>query len=121
MHALETRRIDEDLELRLGLGQSRHLPGIELERHEPLAAAPGVPPPEVGAGRGLDEREILAEHAILGEILDRFERGFDSAHLLRGAHADARALRGVEAQLEQPDEISRNVRVRRECCFDERL
>ncbi len=121
VHALEARRVDEDLELRLGLGQSRNLPRIELERYEPLAAALGIPPPEVGPGRGLDEREILAQHAILGEILDRFERGFDSAYLLRGAHADARALGRVEAQLEQPDEISRNVRVRRERCLDERL
>ena len=101
MHAFEARRIDKDLEHRLGLGQARHLPRIELEREEAPSAAGGVAPPEVRSRGGLDEREIVAQHAILGEVLDALERGLDRAELLCGAHADARAFGRVETQLEE--------------------
>ena len=39
VHAFEARRVDEDLEHRLRLGQARHLRRIELERQEACAAA----------------------------------------------------------------------------------
>ena len=121
MHALETRRVDEDFEHRLGLRQTRHLGGIELERQEALAAPGRITPPEVRARGRLNQREVLPQDAVFGQVLDGLQRRLDGADLLRGAGADGRALGGVEAQLEQVDELTCDVGVDRQRRLDESL
>src|SRR5208283_6228535 len=77
--------------------------------------------PEIGARRRLDEREILAQDAILGQVVDRIERGLDRAHLLRGARARACATCRIEAQLEQLDELAGDGAVPGQGTLDEGL
>jgi hypothetical protein len=69
----------------------------------------------------LNERQILAQHAILRQIVDAVERGFDGPHLLSGTRADARATRRVEAKLEQFDERACDIAVPGKRALDERL
>src|SRR5207244_13590844 len=121
MHALETRRVDEDFEHRLGLRQTRHLGGIELERQEALAAPGRITPPEVRARGRLNQREVLPQDAVFGQVLDGLQRRLDGADLLRAAGADGRAVAAVEAQLEQVDELTRAVSVDRQRRLDESL
>ena len=108
-------------EHRLGLRQPGHLGGIEFEGQKTLPAARRIAAPEIGPRRRLNEREVLSQHAILGQVVDGFERGLDAAYLLGGARADARAPCGIEAQLEQLDELARDFAVRGKGALDEGL
>ena len=117
--ALETRRVDPDLELRPRGGHARHLGRIELERQEGPARAVGAPSPKVRARSGVDQRDELAQHAILVEVGDLLQRELDGAHLAR-LRLRVRP-RGIEAQPEQPHELGRDRRMRRERGLDERL
>ena len=121
VNALEARRIDEDFEHRFGLGQAGHLGGIELERQEALAPARRVTAPEVRARGRLNQREVLPQDAVFGQILDGLQRRLDGANLVRGSSADTRALGGVEAQLEQVDKLARYVGMDRQRRLDESL
>ena len=121
VHAFEARRVDEDLEHRLRLRQSGHLRRIELERQEALRRTRRVAAPVVGARRRHDQREVLAQHAVLGQVVDPFQRLLDRAHLLRLFRFLIRWRFRIEAQLEQRDELRGNVRMRRQRCLDERL
>ena len=84
--ALEARRVDEDLEQRPRAGQARHLGRVELEAQEaaPRARRAGMADaraPAVGAQRGLDQRQQLAQHAVFVEVADAVQRLFDGVHL----------------------------------------
>ena len=83
VHALEARRVDEDLEHRLRVGQPGHLRRVELEREERPPPAFRVAAPVVGASRGVDEREELPQHAVLVQVVDLVERLLDRVHLER--------------------------------------
>ena len=92
VHALEPRRVDEDLEHRLRLGQPRHLRRVELERQVGARPALVVATPEVGARRREDQHQVLAQHAVLGQVLDAIERVvdlLDLAHRLCAARRPA--------------------------------
>ena len=121
VNALEARRIDEDFEHRFGLGQAGHLGGIELERQEALAPARRVTAPEVRARGRLNQREVLPQDAVFGQILDGVQRRLDGANLLGGSGADTCALRGVEAQLEQVGKLAGDVGMDRQRRLDESL
>ena len=93
--ALEARRVDEDLVQRLRLGQARHLGRVELEAEEAAARArrarvADAGAPEVGAQRGLDQRQQLAQHAVFGQVADLLERLLDRVDL-RAARPARRA------------------------------
>src|SRR4249920_775207 len=121
MHALEPRRIDEDLEHRLGFGQSRHLGRIELERQIRARTALAIATPEVRSRHRLNQRQILTEYPILGKILDRIERGLDRSDLFRRARAGTGAAFRIEAHLEQCDKLLGDVAVHSERGLDKRL
>ena len=122
VHALEARRVDEDLEHRLRLGQPGHLGRVELERQEAARLARGVAAPEVGARRRQDQRQVLAQHAVLRQVLDLLERRLDRAHLRRGARsAPASACAGSKRVLNSATSAPRDVRMRRQRGLDERL
>ncbi len=119
--AFESRRIDEYLEHRPRLGKAWHFRGGELERHERASARVRVAAPEIGPRRGKDQREVLAQHAVLGKVLDLLERGLDRADVFGGRRVALRRLRRVEARLEEREQVARYSCVRRERCLDERL
>ena len=121
VHALEARRVDEDLEHRLGLGQPRNLRRIKLERHERTRLAFLIAPPEIGPRHRLDQCQVLPKHAVLGKILDVLEGRLDRPRLLRRAGAGAAAAFGIEAHPEQLDQLARDTGVRRQRRLDERL
>ena len=110
VHALEPGRVDEDLEHRLGLGQARHLGGIELERQECARASGVVAPPEVGPGRRLDQRQVFAQHAVFRQALHRIERRRDRPGILRAVHDALGPQCRIEAGLEHADQQARDVR-----------
>ena len=121
MHALEARRVDEDLEHRLRRGKARDLGRIELERHEAPVRAGCVGAPVIRARRGQNHRQILAKNAVLRKILDAVERLLDDARVLRGLGARTRALLRVEADLEQLDQHASELRMRGQRRLDESL
>ena len=121
VHALEARRVDEDLEHRLRLGQPGHLRRVELEREEAAcacrrrraarsssASSPGSAP-GTGAARGprTGSRPPRAPPRSRAPARPPRER--------------AGAALGIEAQLEQLDQHRGDRRVRRERRLDERL
>src|SRR5262249_40752364 len=114
-------RIDEDLEHRLGLGQAGHPGGIELEGYEAPAATLDVAAPEIGTRRGKDEREVLPQDTVLGEVLDAIERIVDLLDLRERLRLGRVGETRIEAQLEQFDQQARDVRVRSQRGLDERL
>ena len=88
VHALEARRVHEDLEHRARLGQPGDLRRVELERQERpprpvLAAGADAGPPEVRARRREDQREVLPQHAVLAQAADLLQRLLDRVHLAR--------------------------------------
>ena len=94
MHALEARRVDEDLEHRLRLGQPGHLGRIELERQEACAAGPR----HRGARNSCAfVASISARYCRSTRSSDRLsdvlEHRLDRALLFRRARTRARALR----------------------------
>ena len=121
VHALEPRRVDEDLEHRLRLRQARHLRGVELERYEAPALPSRVAAPVIRAGRPENQREVLAKHAILGKVLHLVERRLDRAHLFCGPGPCARTVIGIEAGLEQLDQHAGEIWMRSQRCLDESL
>src|SRR5204863_3120321 len=80
-----------------------------------------VAPPEIGPSRGKDQREVLAQHAILGKILDFLERGLDGADVFGSGRVALRSLRRVEARLEEREQIAGDSGVGRKRRLDERL
>ncbi len=121
VHALEPRRVDEDLEHRLRLGQPGHPGRVELERQVAARAALGVAPPEVGARRRLDQRNVRAQHAVLGQVVHGVERLGDRARRLRAAHRALGPQRRVEAVAEHRHQLPRDAGMRGQRGLDERL
>ena len=117
MDAFEARGVHEDLEHRLRLGQSRNFRRIEFERQKLL----GVIGPEIRAERRHDKREVLAQHAVLGQVADVLQRLFDGAHLLRRLRSHPHAAIRIETQLEELEQHRRDTRVSRQRRLDERL
>ena len=95
--------------------------GIELERQEAPPLAGGVAAPEIRARRREDQRQVLPQHAVLGQVLDVLERRLDRALVLGRARAGAGAAVRIEARAEQLDQQARDVGVRGERGLDERL
>ena len=81
-----------------------------------------VAAPEVGPRRRKDQREVLAQHAVLGKVLDLLERGLDRARRIRQPRASpVAACAGSKRALKSASSIARDSGVRRERGLDERL
>ncbi len=124
VHALEARRVHEDLEHRTRLGQPGDLRRIELEGQERpprpvLAAGADAGPPEIRARRREDQREVLPQHPVFAQAADLLQRLLDRAHLARRRDS-LRRLR-VEPELEQLHQQPRDPRMLRERGLDEGL
>ena len=78
VHALDPRRVHEDLVFRSRQGQFVDQPGIELDRQHVLLARRTRPGDEVvGAQRRLDHRGERAQHAVGVEADQRVDVGGD--------------------------------------------
>ncbi len=119
MHPFEPRRVDEDLEHRLGLGQPRHFGRIELDRQERSRRTFRIPTKVIGTRGGQDRRQQLAERTILAQVVHALECGqqrrFDLA--CRGIVG----VRRIESRLEQLHELARKLRMLRQRRLDEGL
>ena len=104
MDALEAGRIDENFGERLGRGQPFDFAALQLERDGLKPGLDGARLVEVGPERRVDEREQVAQDAILVEHRDLVERRPDVLHDL-GASGIARggvqATRRIERAVEQ--------------------
>ena len=67
VHALDARRVDEDLAIRTRLGQVGHLRRIELEADVVARAAVALALVEVGAQGGVDHADEAAQDAVVVE------------------------------------------------------
>src|SRR5206468_2036873 len=77
VHALDPRRIDEDLVERARQRQAVELAARELDGDELLRPSVGVDLIEVGADRRLNRVDEVAQDAILVETLHALQRGLD--------------------------------------------
>ena len=77
MHALDARRIDEDLVERSRQRQAVELAARELDGDELLRLPVGVDLIEIGADRRLHRVDEAAQDAVLVEAFDLRQRGFD--------------------------------------------
>jgi hypothetical protein len=90
VHALDARRVDEDLELRPRLRQVGDRLRVELERQVRLAVRVGARWEVVGAQGGLDQGQVGAQDAVLVEAGHLVER----ARSPRPARSASRAAPG---------------------------
>ena len=110
VHALDPRRVDEDLVAGPRPGQVGDRGRLQLERHVGVGPAVLVPLEVVGAQRGLDVREVGPQDPVVVEALHLVERARD----LLLDRLDPRGprlgigrqpvLAGVESRLEQLDQ-----------------
>ncbi len=118
VHTFDPRRRDEDLEHRPRLGQARHLGRVELERQHRLGPAVREALEEVGAQRGFDQRQVVAQDAVFVEVGHAVERGPDAHHDARLQRIAVFLERGVEARLEQRHQVGSDRGVRGQRLFD---
>ncbi len=116
VHALDPRRVDEDLELRAWLGQVGDVARAQLERDVGLRPVPAVGAlVEVRAQRGAHRRQVGAEDAVVVEADDLVESPQDLVRdRLLGLRAPLGVVDvqvGVEAGLEQRQQASGDVDV----------
>ena len=110
VHALDARRVDEDLEHRPRLGQFGQLAGVELERDVGLGCAVASALERVAAGGGAHRLEQAAQDAIVVQARHLLEPGLDL--LQQVPLGIRRSARGVETRLEQRHQPPRQRRVR---------
>ena len=77
--------------------------------------------PEVRPRRRLDQRKKLPQDTVLRQIFHAFECRLDGTGALRCAGNGTGTTFGIEAKLEQLDQLSRNIAVSGKCRFDESL
>ena len=114
MHALDARRIDEDLVERPRQRQAVELAAVELDGDGRLRLAAGVELVEVGAQRRLHRVDEVAQDAVLVEALDRLQRGLDRARAIapRARPSSRRDVEPrIEARVEQRDDVGRDARM----------
>lgn len=114
VHALDARRVDEDLVLGHRPGQLRDGLRVELEAEVALVLAVAVGLVEVGPQGRLDQVEVAPQDAVLVEHLDFVEGTED--RLLQLLLLIFQVFRGelarqVEAGLEQPHQLAGDVGV----------
>ena len=112
--ALDPRRVHEDLEHRLRFGQVGDASRVELERQVGLGPAILAGLEVVGPQGGLDDGQKLAQDAVFVEVGDGVEGGvyFFDKRFAAGAATDF--LRGIEARLEQRNQLCGERRVMRQ-------
>ncbi len=113
VHTLDARGVHPDLEQGFGFGHVGDVARAELEAHALFAALVGV-----GAQRGLDGAQELAQHTVFFQTGHVGQSGFQRLHLGADALGARIRLRRVEADGEQLGQALRDRGVLVECFFD---
>ncbi len=123
MDGLHARAVHEDLELGTRQRQIRNAARIQLERHVRFRFAGRIVLIEVRSQRGLDEIEVRAQDAVFVQAHHCVERRAglrdELVRLALGGPGASRA--GIEARLEQFDQVACNGRIRAQRAFHVRL
>ena len=112
VHALDARRIDEDLVLGHRLGHLRNGPRVQFEAEVILGLAIGIGLVVVGAQRGLDQVQVATQDAVFVEHRDPVQGrdyGLLEALLLVFQVLGAELARQVETGLEQAHQFAGDV------------
>ena len=108
MHALDARRIDEDLVKRPRQRHAVDFAAGKFEGDELLGAAVAVALVEIGADRRRDRVEEAAQDAVFVETVDRLQGGLDLRHdgrLARRAFVRRNGELRIEPGVEQRDDL----------------
>ncbi|VXC89677.1 hypothetical protein PSEUDO9AZ_20590 [Pseudomonas sp. 9AZ] len=114
MHAFNTRRVDEDFELRRRPRNIRNRPRVELEAEVGLVLPGRIGLVEVGAQGGFDQVQVAAQDAVFVKhrnVVQRSENCLLKLLLLVFQVIGGELARQVEARLEQAHQLLGDISV----------